>query len=63
MNKIEHVQGGMAIDKEYILLFFFNIHLKEKEWGGGAEGEGERILDSLLSIESDTGLHLITLRP
>ena len=53
----------MVIYKDFFLL----MNLKEKEscvegMGVGAEGERESQADSLLSMEPNTGLYLITLR-
>ena len=36
------------------------FYLRERAWWGGAESWGESQLDSPLSVEHNTGLHLMT---
>ena len=49
------------------MILFIYVREKERELtgthsGGGTEGKGERISDSLLSMEPNSGLDLMTLR-
>ena len=47
-----------------LFIYFERERKKKREQWGGAEGEREREspADSTLSIETNTGLHLMTLR-